>query len=107
MERVESSQSRLKDSSLELERISAADPGCTRIRQIPGIGPIVATAIVAAISNGAELFGKDATLLRGWGSCHDSILLEARRSGYVGRQRSLDQFGRSVFFGRVKDASNT
>jgi transposase len=37
----------------ELERISAADPGCTRIRQIPGIGPVVATAIVAAIGNGA------------------------------------------------------
>ena len=29
------------------------DAGCTRIRQIPGIGPIVATAIVAAIGNGA------------------------------------------------------
>jgi transposase len=29
----------------ELERISAADPGCTRIRQIPGIGPVVATAM--------------------------------------------------------------
>jgi hypothetical protein len=27
--------------------------GCTRIRQIPGIGPVVATAIVAAIGNGA------------------------------------------------------
>ena len=27
--------------NLELERISAADPGCTRIRQIPGIGPVV------------------------------------------------------------------
>jgi transposase len=39
--------------SLELERISATDAGCTRIRQIPGIGPIVATAIVAAIGNGA------------------------------------------------------
>ena len=25
----------------ELERISAADAGCTRIRQIPGIGPVV------------------------------------------------------------------
>lgn len=37
----------------ELERISAADAGCTRIRQIPGIGPVVATAIVAAIGNGA------------------------------------------------------
>jgi hypothetical protein len=28
------------------------DAGCTRIRQIPGIGPVVATAIVAAIGNG-------------------------------------------------------
>ena len=37
----------------QLERISAADAGCTRIRQIPGIGPIVATTIVAAIGNGA------------------------------------------------------
>ena len=38
---------------VELERISAADAGCTRIRQIPSIGPVVATAIVAAIGNGA------------------------------------------------------
>ena len=37
----------------ELERISASDAGCTRIRKIPGIGPVVATAIVAAIGNGA------------------------------------------------------
>lgn len=36
----------------ELERFSAADPGCTRVRQIPGIGPAVATAILAAIGNG-------------------------------------------------------
>ena len=37
----------------KLEQIAASDPGCCRIRQIPGIGPIVATAIVAAIGNGA------------------------------------------------------
>jgi transposase len=43
----------IKDLTEQLERISAADEGCTRIRQIPGIGPIVATAIVAAIGNGA------------------------------------------------------
>ena len=46
-------EDQIKGLSFELERISAADPGCTRIRQIPGIGPIVATAIVAAIGNGA------------------------------------------------------
>src|SRR6202042_2690649 len=33
--------------------IAASDAGCCRIRQVPGIGPIVATAIVAAIGNGA------------------------------------------------------
>ena len=43
----------------ELERISAANAGCTRIRQIPGVGPVVATAIVAAISNGAFRKGRD------------------------------------------------
>jgi transposase len=43
----------IKELTEQLERISAADAGCTRIRQIPGIGPIVATAIVAAIGNGA------------------------------------------------------
>ena len=46
-------EDQIKGLSLELERISVADPRCTRIRQIPGIGPIVATAIVAAIGNGA------------------------------------------------------
>ncbi len=46
-------EDQIKGLSFELEQISAADPGCTRIRQIPGIGPIVATAIVAAIGNGA------------------------------------------------------
>jgi transposase len=39
--------------SHELERIADADAGCSRIQQIPGIGPIVATAIVAAIGDGA------------------------------------------------------
>ena len=39
--------------SQELNRIADTDAGCSRIQQIPGIGPIVATAIVAAIGNGA------------------------------------------------------
>jgi transposase len=46
-------EDQIEGLSRELKRISALDAGCTRIRQIPGIGPIVATAIVAAIGNGA------------------------------------------------------
>ena len=38
-------EQQIEKLNLELERISAADAGCTRIRQIPGIGPVVATAI--------------------------------------------------------------
>ena len=46
-------EKQIEDLDLELERISSSDAGCTRIRQIPGIGPVTATAIVAAIGNGA------------------------------------------------------
>ena len=37
----------------EVEQIASSDPACQRLRQIPGIGPLIATAIVAAIGNGA------------------------------------------------------
>src|SRR3984893_10078167 len=37
----------------EIEQIASSDLAYQRLRQIPGIGPLVATAIVAAIGNGA------------------------------------------------------
>jgi transposase len=37
----------------EVERIASSDAACQRLRQIPGIGPLVATAIVASIGNGS------------------------------------------------------
>jgi transposase len=37
----------------EIEQTASSDPACQRLRQIPGVGPLVATAIVAAIGNGA------------------------------------------------------
>jgi transposase len=46
-------EQQIKGLSDELQRIADSDAGCTRIQQIPGIGPVVATAIVAAIGNGA------------------------------------------------------
>jgi len=64
---------------MQLERISAADPGCTRIRQIPAIGPIVATTIVAAIGNGAA-FSKGRDFAAGLGVVPRQYSTEARRS---------------------------
>jgi transposase len=37
----------------EIERIADEDEACQRLRQIPGVGPLVSTATVAAIGNGA------------------------------------------------------
>ena len=49
----------------EIEQIASSDPACQRLRQIPGIGPLVATAIVAAIGNGAAFQGPRVLLLAG------------------------------------------
>jgi len=37
----------------EIDAIADQDAACRRLRQIPGVGPLVATATVAAIGNGA------------------------------------------------------
>src|SRR5512147_678665 len=39
--------------SEEIDAIASQDAACRRLRQIPGVGPLVATATVAAIGNGA------------------------------------------------------
>jgi transposase len=37
----------------DIDAIACQDAACQRLRQIPGVGPLVATATVAAIGNGA------------------------------------------------------
>jgi len=44
---------RLREAILEVERIVSSDAACLRLQKIPGIGPLVATTIVASIGNGA------------------------------------------------------
>jgi transposase len=41
------------DLNHEVELIASSDVACLRLRQIPGIGPLVATAIVPSVGNGA------------------------------------------------------
>jgi transposase len=43
----------VETASQDIERIAAEDENCRRLRQIPGVGPLMATATVAAIGNGA------------------------------------------------------
>ena len=46
-------EQQIVEMNIEVEQIASSDVACQRLRQIPGIGPLIATAIVGAIGNGA------------------------------------------------------
>ena len=43
---------RIEGVNLQLQQIARQDDGCRRLMEIPGFGPLVSTALVAAIGNG-------------------------------------------------------
>ena len=43
---------RIESTTSEIERISKREPNCQRLMSVPGIGPIISTAMVAAIGTG-------------------------------------------------------
>jgi len=45
--------SEIESISHEIDDIGGADASCQRLREIPGVGPLVSTATIAAIGNGA------------------------------------------------------
>jgi transposase len=48
---------RIEGLSAEIEAIARRDPGCERLMSVPGIGPIISSAMVAAIGDG-DAFAK-------------------------------------------------
>ena len=42
---------RIEEASAELQRIAKQDDACSRLMEIPGIGPLVSTALVASVGN--------------------------------------------------------
>ena len=65
----------------EIERLAAHDDACQRLAEIPGVGPLVATALVAAVGN-ATSFAKGRDLAAWLG-------LVPRQSSTGGRTRLL------------------
>ena len=46
-------QTQIETLNAELEHIASSDPACVRLQQIPGVGPLISTAVVSAIGKGA------------------------------------------------------
>ena len=45
-------EARIEAANVELQQIAKQDDACHRLMEIPGFGPLVSTALVAAIGNG-------------------------------------------------------
>jgi len=45
-------ETRIESINTQLQQIARQDDGCRRLMEIPGFGPLVSTALVAAIGNG-------------------------------------------------------
>lgn len=43
---------RIETITAEIEKIAAEQAACTRLMSVPGVGPIISTALVAAIGDG-------------------------------------------------------
>jgi len=52
-EEWKTTETQMEKVSQQLECIAAQDASCTRLQEIPGVGPMVSTALVAAIGNGS------------------------------------------------------
>ena len=91
----------------EIERISEENELCRRLRQIPGFGPLVASATVAAIGNGAAFRrGRDfaawvGVVPRQYSTGGKQKLLGISKRGNIYLRRMLIHGARAVLF-RVK-----
>jgi transposase len=56
---------RIETLSREIETIARQDTGCDRLMSVPGIGPIISSAVVAAIGSG-DVFSKGRPRGSGW-----------------------------------------
>ena len=106
-------QLQIESLNEDLEHIASSDAACVRLQQIPGVGPLVATAVVSAIGNGAAFhkgweFAAWLGLVPGqWstgvktnlsppGTCLSTAI--ANRCFQIGRKHSRHRAGFSISF---------
>lgn len=59
-------QSQIEALNSELEHIASSEPVCVRLQQVPGVGPLISTAVVSAIGNGSKKDESSRPAVREW-----------------------------------------
>jgi transposase len=83
---------RIEALSAEIEAIARGDAGCERLMSVPGIGPIISSAIVAAIGNG-DGFGKGRDFAAWLGLVPKQISTGVARSSARYRNAAIVTYG--------------
>jgi transposase len=78
----------------EIDEISQREGNCLRLMSVPGVGPLISTAVVAAIGTG-EAFDRGRDLVPGSAWFHASTAPEADRSSAASPCVAADTFERS------------
>jgi hypothetical protein len=68
-ERLRTLDDYIRRHDQRIARLCQKDERCQRLVKVEGVGPLIATALVAAIGN-ARQFKAAASLVRGWDWCH-------------------------------------
>jgi transposase len=79
---------RIEGLSADITSLVEKDPVCERLMTVPGIGPIISSAMVAAIGNG-EVFSRAAISLPGSGWCRGSSRPETAPSSVKSRSAAI------------------
>ena len=72
-------QSQIDEADAAIRRMAGEDEACQRLVEVPGVGPVIATAMISAVGNGAAS-RRGEVLLPGWGWFLGSIPPAASRS---------------------------
>ena len=79
----------LESLPTDIKALADQDPACERLMSVPGIGPIISSAMVAAIGNGAA-FSKGRDFGAWLGLVPRQMSLEIARSSSRSRSRAID-----------------
>ena len=92
---AEAVDERIEGVSSEIEVFARQDVGCERLMSVPGVGPIISSAIVAAIGSG-DAFAKGRDFAARLGPTPQADLAARCYDGHLGT-RSQNSLGRRTF----------
>jgi transposase len=95
---------RIEQVTKEIDVLAHGSESCRQLMTVPGIGPLIASAMVAAVANGAAL-PKDATLPPGLAWCRSRCRPVIGRS--LGASASAAIVTHAVHAGRPRDPAQT